>query len=79
VVGLPEEIAHIALGHSREGQHIGLSTECYIVRTADHSWWNLAGAMGLLTLESMQGEADKMVRPRQIRGEAQSVKKARAS
>jgi len=29
--------------------------------------WNLAGALGLLTLESMQGEADKMVRPRQIR------------
>jgi putative nucleotidyltransferase with HDIG domain len=78
VVGLPEEIAHIALGHSREGQHIGLSTECYIVRTADHSWWNLAGAMGLLKLESMQGEADKMVRPRQLRGEAQSAKKAHA-
>jgi putative nucleotidyltransferase with HDIG domain len=78
VVGLPEEIAHIALGHSREGQHIGLSTECYIVRTADHSWWNLAGAMGLLKPESMEGEADKMVRPRQLRGEAPSAKKARA-
>ena len=38
-VGLPEEIAHIALGHSLEGQHIGLSTECYIVRHADHTWW----------------------------------------
>ena len=36
-VGLPEEIAHIALGHSLEGQHIGLSTECYIVRHADHT------------------------------------------
>jgi putative nucleotidyltransferase with HDIG domain len=67
VVGLPEEIAHIALGHSREGQHIGLSTECYIVRTADHSWWNLAGALGLLQPESMAGEADKMVRPRKTR------------
>lgn len=64
VVGLPEEIAHIALGHSREGQHIGLSTECYIVRTADHSWWNIAGSLGLMTSESMAGEADKMVRPR---------------
>lgn len=65
-VGLPEEIAHIALGHSREGQHIGLSTECYIVRTADHSWWSLAGALGLLTPESMAGEVDRMVRPRKI-------------
>jgi putative nucleotidyltransferase with HDIG domain len=77
VVGLPEEIAHIALGHSREGQHIGLSTECYIVRTADHAWWNLAGAMGLLRLESMPSDADKMLRPRQFRGEAQSAEKAR--
>ena len=47
-VGLPEEIAHIALGHSLEGQHIGLSTECYIVRHADHTWWHVAGALGLL-------------------------------
>jgi putative nucleotidyltransferase with HDIG domain len=77
-VGLPEEIAHIALGHSREGQHIGLSTECYIVRTADHSWWNLAGALGLLTFESMAGEADKMVRPRKTKNEAVAAKAAHA-
>lgn len=77
-VGLPEEIAHIALGHSREGQHIGLSTECYIVRTADHSWWNLAGALGLLTLESMQGEADKMVRPRNTRSDKATRRTAHA-
>ena len=31
-VGLPEEVAHIALGHSMEGPFIGLSTECMIVR-----------------------------------------------
>ena len=35
--GLPEELVHIALGHSREGQHIGLSLECQIIRMADHS------------------------------------------
>jgi putative nucleotidyltransferase with HDIG domain len=67
--GLPEEIAHIALGHSTEGQHIGLSTECFIVRNADHLWWQIAGACGLLTAESMVGYADKTTRPRKLRTE----------
>jgi putative nucleotidyltransferase with HDIG domain len=59
-VGLPEEIAHIALGHSLEGQHIGLSTECYIVRHADHVWWHVAGALGLLKPESLVGVGTMM-------------------
>ncbi len=50
-VGLPEEVAHIALGHSLEGQHIGVSTECLIVRHADHSWWQVAAGLGLLKPE----------------------------
>jgi putative nucleotidyltransferase with HDIG domain len=62
-VGLREELAHIALGHSREGQHIGLSLECMFVRLADHAWWNLAAAAGLLKPETM-GPAEKMTRPR---------------
>lgn len=62
-VGFPEEIAHIALGHSREGQHIGLSTECIIVRYADHTWWMVAGALGLLKPESM-AITDPMIRAR---------------
>ena len=62
-VGLPEEIAHIALGHSLEGQHIGLSTECYIVRHADHTWWHVAGALGLLKPESLVN-VGSMMRPR---------------
>src|SRR3712207_3129594 len=37
-VGLPEEIGHIALGHSLEGEFVGLSTECFIVRRADELW-----------------------------------------
>jgi hypothetical protein len=65
LVGLPEEIAHIALGHSREGQHIGLSTECIIVRYADHTWWMIAGALGLMKPESM-GIADPMIRARAL-------------
>lgn len=64
-VGLPEELAHIALGHSREGQHIGLSLECMFVRIADHSWWDLAAASGLLKPETMAA-AQKMTRPRKL-------------
>jgi 23S rRNA maturation-related 3'-5' exoribonuclease YhaM len=52
LVGLPDEVAHIALGHSMEGQFMGVSSECMIVRQADHSWWFLAGAAGLLTPQS---------------------------
>jgi putative nucleotidyltransferase with HDIG domain len=53
-VGLPEEIAHIACAHSLEGQHIGVSTECMIVRHADHAYWSVAGALGLLTPGSLR-------------------------
>lgn len=53
-VGLPEEIAHIACAHSLEGQHIGVSTECMIVRHADHAYWSVAGALGMLTPESLR-------------------------
>ncbi len=52
-VGLPEEVAHIAVGHSFEGLHMGVSTECTIVRQADHAWWHLAGALGLVTPDSV--------------------------
>ncbi|HEY5795145.1 MAG TPA: HD domain-containing protein [Bosea sp. (in: a-proteobacteria)] len=64
-VGLPEEIAHIALGHSLEGQHIGLSTECYIVRHADHTWWHMAGALGLLEKHSLV-DVGTMMRARDL-------------
>ncbi|MGH7098941.1 MAG: HD domain-containing protein [Stellaceae bacterium] len=62
-VGLPEQIAHIALGHSLEGQHIGLSAECMVVRHADHVWWQIAGAVGLLEPASL-AQAGPMLRPR---------------
>jgi putative nucleotidyltransferase with HDIG domain len=68
-VGLPEEIAHIALGHSMEGQHIGLSTECYIVRHADHVWWHLAGCLGLMKPDSL-ASAGTMMRSRQRKNSA---------
>ena len=59
-VGLPEEVAHIAVGHSFEGQHMGVSAECMIVRQADHAWWHLAGALGLVTPESIGVLSDNL-------------------
>lgn len=56
-VGLPEEVAHIAVGHSFEGQYMGVSAECTIVRQADHGWWHLAGALGLIVPDTMAGLA----------------------
>jgi 23S rRNA maturation-related 3'-5' exoribonuclease YhaM len=52
-VGLPDEVAHIAVGHSFEGLHMGVSAECMLVRQADHGWWHVAGALGLVTPESV--------------------------
>ena len=56
-VGLPDEVAHIAVGHSFEGQHMGVSAECMIVRQADHGWWHVAGALGLVKPDTMAGLA----------------------
>jgi 23S rRNA maturation-related 3'-5' exoribonuclease YhaM len=57
--------ASCALGHSLEGQHIGLSTECYIVRHADHTWWHVAGAVGLLEPHSLV-DVGTMMRARDL-------------
>jgi 23S rRNA maturation-related 3'-5' exoribonuclease YhaM len=46
-VGLPDEVARIAVGHSFEGLYMGVSAECTIIRQADHGWWQVAGALGL--------------------------------
>ena len=61
-VGLPEEVEHIACAHSLEGQHIGVSTECMIVRHADHAYWSVAGALGLLIPETLRPNAILRVR-----------------
>ena len=63
-VGLPDEVAHIAVGHSFEGLYAGVSAECTIIRQADHGWWHVAGALGLITPESMGGLSNNLrVRP----------------
>jgi putative nucleotidyltransferase with HDIG domain len=59
-VGLPEEVAHIAVGHSFEGLHMGVSTECTIIRQADHGWWHIAAALGLVVPESMGGMSSNL-------------------
>ena len=56
-VGLPDEVAHIAVGHSFEGQHMGVSAECTIVRQADHGWWHVAAALGLVKPDTVAGLA----------------------
>jgi 23S rRNA maturation-related 3'-5' exoribonuclease YhaM len=60
IVGLPEEVAHIAVGHSFEGNHMGVSAECMIVRQADHGWWHVAGALGLVKESTMGGLASNL-------------------
>lgn len=66
IAGLPEEIAHIAVGHSFEGNHMGVSAECMIVRQADHGWWHVAGALGLVEEETVGGLASNL-RSRQLK------------
>ena len=66
--GLPEEIAHICMGHSLEGQFVALSTECMVVRHADHVWWFIACSMGLLDPKSIAYAGPKM-RQRKLRTE----------
>jgi 23S rRNA maturation-related 3'-5' exoribonuclease YhaM len=56
-VGLPDEVAHIAVGHSFEGMHMGVSAECMIVRQADHGWWHVAAALGLCKPDTLGGLA----------------------
>ena len=47
-VGLPEGVAHIAGAHSAEGERIVRSLENTIVHHADHAFWRILGAGGLL-------------------------------
>ncbi|MBY3002052.1 HD domain-containing protein [Rhizobium leguminosarum] len=60
ISGLPEEVAHIAVGHSFEGNHMGVSTECMIVRQADHGWWHVAATLGLVHEDTMSGLASNL-------------------
>jgi putative nucleotidyltransferase with HDIG domain len=52
-VGLPEEIAHIAMAHSGEGELLLRSVECMIVHQADYTFWNVLLAGGALKPETI--------------------------
>lgn len=47
-VGLPEAVAHIAGGHSGEGELVVRSLENTIVNAADYAFWRVLRAGGLL-------------------------------
>jgi putative nucleotidyltransferase with HDIG domain len=66
-VGLPEEIAHIALSHSHEGEFQTRSLEGLIIHRADHPWWSIAGACGLLDAASDSILAGRKITPRALR------------
>jgi len=46
--GLPEEIAHIAGAHSREGEYVKRSLVGEIVHHADMAFWRILASAGLL-------------------------------
>ena len=47
-VGLPEEVAHVAGGHSAEGELIQRSLTNQIVHQADYAFWGVLQAGGQL-------------------------------
>ena len=60
-VGLPEEIAHIAMAHSGEGELLVRSLECMIVHQADYTFWNTLLAGGQLKPETVPAIKRKYV------------------
>jgi hypothetical protein len=60
LVGLPEEIAHIAAGHSGEGELMLRSLENTIVNMADIGYWTAMLAGGLIQDGTL---SDKYKRP----------------
>ena len=60
-VGLPEEIAHIAMAHSGEGELLLRSLECMIVHQADYTFWNTLLAGGALKPDTVAPEKRRYV------------------
>lgn len=60
-VGLPEEVAHIAMAHSGEGELLVRSLECMIVHQADYTFWNTLLAGGQLKPETVPPQKRKYV------------------
>ncbi len=60
-VGLPEEVAHIAMAHSGEGELLVRSLECMIVHQADYTFWNTLLAGGQLKPDTVPPATRKYV------------------
>ena len=60
-VGLPEEIVHIAMAHSGEGELLVRSLECMIVHQADYTFWNTLLAGGLLKPDTVAADKRRYV------------------
>src|ERR1041385_6653997 len=60
-VGLPEEIAHIAMAHSGEGELLVRSLECMIVHQADYTFWNTLLAGGQLKPDTIPPQTRKYI------------------
>jgi putative nucleotidyltransferase with HDIG domain len=56
LVGLPEEVAHIAAAHSGEGELLVRSLENTIVHTADIGYWSIMLAGGLIDPATIAGK-----------------------
>jgi putative nucleotidyltransferase with HDIG domain len=65
-VGLPEEIAHIAMAHSGEGELLVRSLACMIVHQADYTFWNTLLAGNMLKAETVRPAQRKYVSPEQF-------------
>ena len=60
-VGLPEEVAHIAMAHSGEGELLVRSLECMIVHQADYTFWYTLLAGGQLKPETVPPDRRRYV------------------
>ena len=60
-VSLPEEIVHIAMAHSGEGELLVRSLECMIVHQADYTFWNTLLAGGLLKPDTVAADKRRYV------------------
>jgi putative nucleotidyltransferase with HDIG domain len=60
-VDLPEEVAHIAMAHSGEGELLLRSLECMIVHQADYTFWNTLLAGGELKPDTVAPDKRRYV------------------
>ena len=60
-VGLREEVTHIAMAHSGEGELLVRSLECMIVHQADYTFWNALLAGGQLKPETVPPSTRKYI------------------